>query len=134
MIQICHCGTQPGYPHDAACPFPLYTDDNASVEKWARERAAVLRDLTDRVRGGDTAAALAALVVIDNVRAKLDEPACVVCDGHGCEFCPKQQGDTIGGPLDPDWPGEQGYASRGEPCSWDAFDAPLGVPTYPDAA
>lgn len=67
MFQICHCGTQPGYQHDAACPFPLFTDDDASVERWARERAALVRDLAARVRDHDHAAALAALDVIDRL-------------------------------------------------------------------
>ena len=67
MFQICHCGTQPGYPHDAACPFPLFTDDDASVERWARERAALTRDLAARVRDHDQEAALAALAIIDRL-------------------------------------------------------------------
>lgn len=36
-FQICLCGTQPGYPHDSACPRPLYGGTREEAEAWRKE-------------------------------------------------------------------------------------------------
>ena len=33
-MNICQCGAQASYPHDPACPFPLYSDRPMPVAAW----------------------------------------------------------------------------------------------------
>lgn len=37
-FQICYCGTQPGYPHPADCPYPLFTAVEKEEKKWQQAR------------------------------------------------------------------------------------------------
>lgn len=48
---ICYCGAQAGYPHDAACPRPLYRASDADAERWQAEyeqRRRILASITRR--------------------------------------------------------------------------------------
>lgn len=43
-FQICLCGAQPGYPHAADCPRPLFGSfelSNPQLIQWEAERAAL---------------------------------------------------------------------------------------------
>jgi len=33
-MNICLCGAQAGYPHDALCPFPYYGIDEKKQAEW----------------------------------------------------------------------------------------------------
>lgn len=33
-MNICLCGTEAGYPHDACCPYPLYRGSSNQVVAW----------------------------------------------------------------------------------------------------
>ena len=35
-MNICLCGGTPGYPHEYACPYPLYRGTQAQYEAWER--------------------------------------------------------------------------------------------------
>lgn len=43
-MQICLCGAQAGYAHDACCPYPLYRGSSEQVVawemKWAKNKQA----------------------------------------------------------------------------------------------
>lgn len=33
-MNFCMCGTQASYPHDPACPFPLYHENEHQMAEW----------------------------------------------------------------------------------------------------
>lgn len=44
-FQICCCGAQPGYPHRADCPRPLFNATDAQFEQWEKEWLALREEL-----------------------------------------------------------------------------------------
>jgi len=51
-FQVCLCGTQPGYPHAADCPFPLYHSGEEAMARWDRERALLREVATPKLAAG----------------------------------------------------------------------------------
>jgi len=37
-INICACGAEPGYLHEAECPFPLYRGNIEDQNRWYKLR------------------------------------------------------------------------------------------------
>jgi hypothetical protein len=48
MMNVCLCGTQPGYPHEAFCPFPYYGNDWRKVAEWERQHQELVAAETRR--------------------------------------------------------------------------------------
>ena len=61
MMQVCLCGTQPGYRHEPDCPYPLFRGSDTQQDMWyaareaARERIAAYREAAQHVADEDAA-------------------------------------------------------------------------------
>jgi hypothetical protein len=50
LLRICQCGTQAGYPHPYACPFPYYGEQPERVRGWQLAAADLMQATEDATR------------------------------------------------------------------------------------